>query len=176
MLYNIPNPHGGEVYSKQVEIDFSANINPLGTPEAVKEAVRDSLPLLSQYPDPYCRALVGAIAGFEGVPAERVLCGNGAAELIFSCCMALRPRKAMVLSPCFSEYETALKVFCTETAHYLLRREDDFALTEAFLPTLERFDGEMLMLCNPNNPTGAIYSKETLQMVHDCIAKALVEA
>ena len=52
MLYRVQNPHGGEVYSHPVELDFSANINPLGTPEAVKAAVVQSTASLFQYPDP----------------------------------------------------------------------------------------------------------------------------
>ena len=48
MLYNTQNPHGGEVYSHPVSLDFSANINPLGTPEAVQQAVINSLPLLDE--------------------------------------------------------------------------------------------------------------------------------
>ena len=171
MLYNIPNPHGGEVYSKAVEIDFSANINPLGTPEAVKEAVRDSLPLLSQYPDPYCRALVGAIAEFEGVPAERVLCGNGAAELIFSLCAALGPKRALLPVPSFSEYRTALEAAGCETEFYFMEQSEDFALTERFLPVLEGFGGDMLLLCNPNNPTGQVIDPVLLEEIRDICAR-----
>ena len=171
MLYNIPNPHGGEVYSKAVEIDFSANINPLGTPEAVKEAVRDSLPLLSQYPDPYCRALVGAIAEFEGVPAERVLCGNGAAELIFSLCAALGPKRALLPVPSFSEYRTALEAAGCGTEFYFMEQSEDFALTERFLPVLEGFGGDMLLLCNPNNPTGQVIDPVLLEEIRDICAR-----
>ena len=167
MLYETPNPHGGEVYARKIDLDFSANINPYGTPQAVKDAVAGSVEALRCYPDPYCRRLVSAIADFEKVPEKQVFCGNGAAELIFSCCMALRPKKAMVLSPCFSEYETALKVFGTETAHYLLNRQDNFALTEAFLSVLEGFDGEMLMLCNPNNPTGQVIGRPLMEKILD---------
>lgn len=165
MLYETQNPHGGDLYSREILLDFSANINPYGTPQAVKDAVAGSAEALRCYPDPYCRRLVSAIAAFEQVPERTVFCGNGAAELIFSCCMALRPRKAMVLSPCFSEYETALKVFGTEVTHFLLRREDNFALTEQFLPALEAFDGEMLMLCNPNNPTGQVIGRPLLEQI-----------
>ena len=133
MLYSTPNPHGGDLYSREIRLDFSANINPYGTPEAVKQAVIDSVSDLRHYPDPYCRELVTAISEFEGVGKEKILCGNGAAELIFSFCRSLGPKKALILDPCFSEYETALKVFGTETAHYLLNRQENFALTEAFL-------------------------------------------
>ena len=165
MLYETLNPHGGEVYARKIDLDFSANINPYGTPQAVKDAVAGSVEALRCYPDPYCRRLVSAIADFEKVPEKQVFCGNGAAELIFSCCMALRPRKALVLSPCFSEYETALKVFGTEVDHYLLRREDGFALTEAFLPYLQSYRGQLLMLCNPNNPTGQVTDRGLLESI-----------
>ena len=42
MLYETPNPHGGEVYARKIDLDFSANINPYGTPQAVKDAVAGS--------------------------------------------------------------------------------------------------------------------------------------
>ena len=156
MLYNTKNPHGGEVYSHPVLLDFSANINPLGTPEGVERAVIASLPLLFQYPDPYCRELVGAIARHEGVREDTVLCGNGAAELIFALCSALKPKKALLPVPSFSEYRSALSAGECRVEYYPLGQEDDFALTEAFLPVLEAFDGQLLMLCNPNNPTGQV--------------------
>ena len=165
MLYDTQNPHGGDLYSRKILLDFSANINPYGTPQAVKDAVAGSVEFLRCYPDPYCRKLVRAIADFEGVAPSQVFCGNGAAELIFSCCMALRPQKALVLSPCFSEYETALKVFGAKVDHYLLKEQEDFALTEAFLPVLNRFDGEMLMLCNPNNPTGQVTDRPLMEKI-----------
>ena len=43
MLYSTPNPHGGDLYSRKICLDFSANINPYGTPEAVKQAVASIL-------------------------------------------------------------------------------------------------------------------------------------
>ena len=70
MLYETPNPHGGDLYSREILLDFSANINPYGTPRAVKEAVAASVENLRCYPDPYCRKLISAIADFEQVPAN----------------------------------------------------------------------------------------------------------
>lgn len=165
MLYSIPNPHGGDLYSQKILLDFSANINPYGTPEAVKQAVLDSVDDLRHYPDPYCRELVGAISAFEGVGKEKILCGNGAAELIFSFCRSLNPRKALLLDPCFSEYETALRACSCEAAHFALKKEADFRLEKNFLLFLKAFDGDALMLCNPNNPTGQIISREMLEEI-----------
>ena len=165
MLYQTTNPHGGDIYGKDVYLDFSANINPLGTPPGVLEAVKASLGSLHRYPDPYCRELTAAIAGFEGVPESQILCGNGAAELIFSFCRCLRPKKALLPVPSFSEYASALAAAGCQAVHYPLAQKDDFALTEAFLPVLEEFDGEALLLCNPNNPTGQVIEKSLLEQI-----------
>ena len=114
MLYQRENVHGGDLYGRAVKLDFSANTNPLGTPEAVRRAVIDSAGRLNQYPDPCCRALVSALADFEQVPEENILCGCGAAELIFSYCAAARPRRALELAPTFSEYSAALEAAARE--------------------------------------------------------------
>ncbi|MBR0135823.1 MAG: hypothetical protein IJM18_06455, partial [Clostridia bacterium] len=67
MLYKTENPHGGDVYDGNIELDFSANTNPFGTSEAVKAAVSACLDGLSAYPDPYCRRLVSAVAEHENI-------------------------------------------------------------------------------------------------------------
>ena len=43
--------HGGDVYTNQIEYDFSVNINPLGVPEEVKAALHDAVNDCSNYPD-----------------------------------------------------------------------------------------------------------------------------
>lgn len=82
MLYQTANPHGGDLFGHTVNLDFSVNTNPLGTPESVMQAVVESAGRLCQYPDPGCRELTAALAAREGVPVEAILCGCGAAELI----------------------------------------------------------------------------------------------
>ena len=52
MLYNQKNPHGGDVYSEQITLDFSSNTNPLGTPPGVVAAIRAAAAQVRQYPDP----------------------------------------------------------------------------------------------------------------------------
>lgn len=154
MLYQTPNPHGGGRYGRKVALDFSVNTNPLGTPERVRQAAADSLRHMDRYPDPCCRELAQAIARHEGVPEGYVLCGGGAAELIFSYCAALRPRRALELAPTFSEYAAAVAAAGGETERFLLRREGQFVLGEEFLDCLERGGWDTVFLCNPNNPTG----------------------
>ena len=132
MLYQSNNPHGGDRYAHPVELDFSVNTNPLGPPEGVVRAVEESAGLLDRYPDPHCRALVRALADFEGVPEAVILCGCGAAEVIFSFCGTLRPRRALETAPTFSEYSAALEAAGCSVERYPLAEENGFALTDRF--------------------------------------------
>ena len=165
MLYHTTNPHGGDVYDGEIRLDFSANTNPYGTPQAVLDAITAAFPRVHQYPDPYCRELVKAISEFEGVPKDWILCGSGAAELIYSYCEALRPETAMELAPTFSEYALALERVGCRVERYSLKKENHFSLTEEFLPVLARIRPDVLFLCNPNNPTGQVIGLPLLEKI-----------
>ena len=167
MLYHTQNPHGGDVYDGEIQLDFSANTNPYGTPQGVLDAITAALPRVHQYPDPYCRELVKTISEFEAVPKDWVLCGSGAAELIYSYCEALRPGRAMELAPTFSEYSLALERVGCQVERYSLKKENYFSLTEDFLPALERSRPDVLFLCNPNNPTGPEIALPLLEKILD---------
>ena len=102
-----PYTHGGDVLTARARfggdvLDCSANLNPLGMPPAVQAAAAAAAADSARYPDPLCRALRAAIAAHDGVAPEQVLCGGGAAELIFRLAYALRPRRALVTAPAFS--------------------------------------------------------------------------
>ena len=165
MYYQTQNPHGGDIYAEKVELDYSANTNPLGVPPAVIAAAAASLERADRYPDPYCRALVKAISEAEGVKPEYILCGNGASELIFAFCAAARVKKAAALAPTFSEYASALALFGGETVLYPLRREQGFLPGENFLEWLGGEKPEAVFLCNPNNPTGRLFPPDLIMDV-----------
>ena len=154
MLYQTKNPHGGDIYGAEGILDFSANTNPLGTPPGVLKAVQASLPQLHRYPDPYCRMLTRAIVKHEELPEEYILCGSGAAELIYSYCQAVRPGRALELAPTFSEYALGLELVGCTVDRYLLRQENGFAVDRGILDHIEECCPDALFLCNPNNPTG----------------------
>lgn len=150
---------------RRYHLDFSANTNPLGTPPGVLEAVCRALPRLHRYPDPYCRRLVQAIAGHEQVPASYILCGNGAADLIYTYCAALRPRTAVELAPTFVEYGAGLAQVGCRVERYFLHQAQNFDLDERFLSFLEEKKPEVVFLCNPNNPTGRLIPLPLLEQI-----------
>ena len=160
--------HGGDLVSAQLDyhgpvLDFSANLNPLGAPEAVKRAAaRAAAGEAERYPDPLCRALRAGIAGTDGVAAEQVLCGNGAAELIFRLALALRPGRALLTAPTFSEYEQALDTVGCRVERCALDRGRQFDLDEGFLERIVP-GVELVFLCNPNNPTGRLIDPALLE-------------
>lgn len=157
--------HGGDIYSQEVDLDFSANLNPFGLPEAVRRAAADSLGDCAVYPDSSSRKLTAALAAYHGVPQEQVICGNGAADLIFGLALALKPKRALVTAPAFSEYEQALAAVDCRVSWLDLREQDGFRLNSREL--LEKLSGEpqLLFLCNPNNPTGVSISREDMEWV-----------
>ena len=165
MLYGRENCHGGDIYAGDVRLDFSASVSPLGTPKSVIDALTRVLPELYHYPDPCCRTLVQAIAKFERVPQERILCGAGASELIYTYCEAVRPKRAMVLAPTFSEYAIALQRTGCEIVRHTLAAEQNFDLQEDLLLRLSREGIDALFLCNPNNPTGRLIPGELLEKI-----------
>lgn len=152
--------HGGDWAGYRAEfgcdaLDFSANVSPLGLPAGVATAITNALPTADRYPDPLCRELRAALAGAEGVPADWILCGNGAADLIFRLALAVRPRRALLPAPTFAEYEAALQTVGCAVQRVFLREENEFAVTEEFIDAVTP-ETDIVFLCQPNNPTGQV--------------------
>ncbi|NCB91054.1 MAG: threonine-phosphate decarboxylase [Clostridia bacterium] len=156
--------HGGDIYRHPDALDFSANINPLGTPLSVVEAAQKSMFDISHYPDAYQEKLKTALAQYEDVPEEWLICGNGAAELIFTLVQAIRPQKAFILAPTFAEYEQALRGVDCEIYYETLKKENNFQLEENFVEKLNP-EIDILFLCNPNNPTGLLIDHDLLERI-----------
>lgn len=153
--------HGGDIYAEDLTeepLDFSASINPLGMPEGIRQAAIQALSGCVHYPDPQCRQLRRAIAARDGVTAEQVFCGNGAADVLYRLLLALQPKKILLTAPTFSEYEQAAELVGSTIVRFPLRKEDDFAIPEAFWDAVTP-EIDLVIVCNPNNPTGQIIPK-----------------
>ncbi len=163
--------HGGDIRTAQAQagrevLDFSANLNPLGMPEGVRRAAEAAVAGAVHYPDPFCRELTAAIAAHDGVEESQILCGNGAADLIFRLAVSERPRLGLVTAPTFSEYAQALRAVGCPTAHHVLLRERDFDLGADYLEALTP-EVDVAFLCTPNNPTGRCADPALLRAILD---------
>ncbi len=153
--------HGGNIYRYDHRMyDFSANLNPAGMPAAVSQAVADHIGDYESYPDPDQTELRSTIAEYYNISVSRVCCGNGAADLIFRIALGLKPKKALIVSPTFSEYREALSLAECHICDYILEREDGFRLDDRILTRIRDERPDIIFLCNPNNPTGITVPKD----------------
>ncbi len=163
--------HGGDIYSHNnisEILDYSANINPLGMADKVKETIIKALPLCEAYPDPFCRRLTAKMADKLSIKGEEIIFGNGAADVLFRLIQFIKPKKALVLAPTFAEYEQALETTATNISYYPLKEQYGFDIREDILDYITS-DMDMVFICNPNNPTGVITSKELMiKIVEKC--------
>ncbi len=155
--------HGGNRFNQKIIYDFSANINPLGMPEACCAALQAGIKEVEQYPDFYGGKLRRAIGKAEGVRPEQVILGNGASELIYALCYALRPKRVLLSVPAFSEYEAAAAAAGGKVCYWKLREETNFSLSSEIIGQLA--GTELMFLGNPGNPTGALTKPELLSEI-----------
>jgi threonine-phosphate decarboxylase len=149
--------HGGRVQEAASilgaePLDFSANINPLGSPP-LKELLLEELEHIGHYPDNSYRNFRRAAAKFVNVDMESIVPGNGSSEVIrlFAECCLEEGDVALVPTPSFGEYANQSLL-----AGATVKRVD---IGQDGLPLLSDSDLEkakLLFLCNPNNPTGRL--------------------
>lgn len=158
--------HGGDIYRNIDVIDYSANINPGGLPDKVIAAAIEGVKLSTHYPDVECQELRAAIAKEEGLNMDYIRCGNGAADVIFSLVLAVKPKKALLIAPSFYEYEQALRSVDCQISYYYLEEENDFVPQDDMLEAIND-ELDILFVCNPNNPTGVLLDTAFLDRILD---------
>ena len=153
-MVNLAFFHGGNIdevkrkFKKEV-VDFSANINPLGLPAALKKTLYANFDRILHYPDPRARDITKRIAKYWRISGENILLGNGSAELIYLIMSIYRPKTTLIPVPTFSEYERAAKGVNSKIHFLKLKEKESFSLN------LDHFNkADISFICNPNNPTG----------------------
>lgn len=165
-MYSNENIHGGDIYNHNIKDDFSVNINPLGTPYPLKDALREALEHVMVYPQQGSGKLIEQIAANlqPSVEKSQVLCGNGASELLAAIVHAIRPKKVVIPVPSFYGYEWAAQMVDAHMEFVQLKENENFAITETFLDVL-REDLDLLFLASPANPVGNEISREMLRLL-----------
>lgn len=167
--------HGGNIYKLQREgkkdiLDYSSNINPLGVPESLKNAVSENFSVLTRYPDINYTELRESIGKYNNIESENIIAGNGATEVLFLYIKALKPKKVLIAAPTFAEYERAVKNAECEIDFFELKEEDNFILNkDEFIQKAKNYN--LAVICNPNNPTGKFISKEIIFEINENLKK-----
>ena len=165
--------HGGGVDRAMAELgldraqiaDFSASINPLGVPAEVQLALQQALGRISDYPELDAASLRADLADFHGLPEANLLPGSGSTELIYLLPRVLRPRRALLVRPCFGEYAPALEQAGCRIDYFDLEPLQDFAFSVADLLAAVRSETDLVVLANPGNPSGvAIEAAQLLEL------------
>lgn len=155
--------HGGNCLKRNI-IDFSVNTNPLGLPEGLSNIILKNIDCVLRYPDPSSDRLKIKLAVLHAVGPENITIGNGSIELIYLFPRAFKIKKALIITPTFSEYEFAVRSNSSMPAFFKTLEKNDFKIDCGKLAKrLPHHDA--LFLCNPNNPTGTIlHSDEVLYL------------
>lgn len=151
-------------------VSFSANVNPLGISGKLREVLSQHLDAITKYPDREYTKLRKCIADYTGAQMENIIMGNGSTELISLFIQTNHPKKAMILGPTYSEYERDINLGGGSCLYYPLKEKNDFHLNVDDLCSNLHDDLDLLVLCNPNNPTStAITRKEMRQILDTCL-------
>ena len=138
--------HGDDIYRyKGIRINFSSNIYSHADLSKLEDHLREVVGMIRNYPEPEPFSLEAVIARKHDIPADCVLVTSGATEAIYLIAQTFSLQKesytASILHPTFSEYEDACRMYG--------------------IPPLSAYDAaahSILWLCNPNNPTGTVFS------------------
>ena len=189
--------HGGNIYKifreKNIKeiLDYSSNINPYGIPESLKKRITENLEILERYPDPDYIELRQKLAHLNKVDISNIILGNGAIEIIFLFMEVINPKKILIVSPTFGEYERAVKATeipgdivslsysngdnknienkKIEIEYFELKESDDFKLNIGNLKNELEKKYDLLIICNPNNTTGKFLKlAETEEILKEC--------
>ena len=163
-------------------LDSSASLVPFGPPATVRRTLRralsdgDSL-ALRDYPDRSYGELRRALADHHGLDPDGVLPGNGAAELFTwaardaGCCGT-----SLLPTPGFADYRRALDCWGAPWQAMPMPTTWPAAFPQPFppVPGVEA-SAEVIWITNPHNPTGQLWSRESLEPLLDRFALVIAD-
>ena len=163
--------HGGNVQQEALKmgkevkdfIDASASIVPFKPPKDLRKFLKKNISNyhIQSYPDRNHSLLKRAISNWHQIDTEMILPGNGASELLtWAAKDAAKSGVSTLPSPGFLDYERALNCWEGKYNHislpisYKYQKPEEFPLTP---------NSNVLWITNPHNPTGQLWSKESLE-------------
>ncbi|GAA2516293.1 Rv2231c family pyridoxal phosphate-dependent protein CobC [Winogradskya humida] len=143
--------HHGDAEVAPGLVDLAVNVRHQPMPGWLAGPITTAMSELAAYPEE-TRA-TRATAAKHGRSPEEVLLTAGAAQAFVLIAQTLKPRKAVVVHPQFTEPEAALLNAGHEVHRVLLREEDGFRLDPALVPE----DADLVVIGNPTNPTSVLH-------------------
>ena len=144
----------GDTLARAGMIDFAVNIWPQQRPAGLQRALEEALQKSSYPNESEARS---AVAARHGRSSDQVLLLNGACEAFWLLAQVTRPKLAACIHPSFTEAEAALRAVDSEVVQ-VLREPERWSFDPGDVP--ERAD--LVVLGNPNNPTGSLDPVEAI--------------
>ncbi len=162
VLNHIPVIHGARIPLKNSNsvIDFSSNINPIGMPFSVKSIIKQNIDEIQNYPDYSSSKVFSSLKAYTGLEKNNLTIGNGAIEIIYNFCLAFLSKNTKILIPIptFQEYEVASKLNNSKITYFKTMN-----LSESLDEFISKIPNNgCVFLCNPNNPTGSLLTKQQI--------------
>ena len=153
---------------KKEEItSFSANVNPLGISPLLKKTLINRIDSITTYPERNYLSLRKCIAQYINCDYNNIIVGNGTTEILSLFIQLQHPKKAMIIGPTYSEYEREISLGGGSTLYYPLKESLDFKIdVDHFINTLNE-SIDLLVLCNPNNPTSSAICQSDMRKILD---------
>lgn len=152
---------------KEDIIQFSANVNPLGISFALRKTLAEHIDAISTYPDREYTSLRRCIARYANTDPRNIVVGNGSTELISLFIRITHPDKALIVGPTYSEYEREVAMGGGRSHYFSLTEASEFCLDTAALTEELSRDVDLLILCNPNNPTSSVIRHAQMREILD---------
>jgi len=143
-------------------IDMSSNLNPLGPPERILSLIRENIQAIHALPEPDGASMAKGFAQYHGIDPQQVIPGNGTTFFIYTLPIALKAKKVLIAGPTYSDYQDACAMHAIDCIHCLAGPGTEFA------PDMDQLSkkagqADLVFICNPNNPTGALIPKPDLE-------------
>jgi len=177
--------HGANLFelSKQYNfdinniLDFSSNINPFGASSKALKYISENIDIVSIYPDPDYIKLKKSISSYCECVDENIILSNGATSLISNYIQFVSPENSLLIQPAYSEYESELLNQGSKIHRFYLNKEEDFIIDpDKLIDYVNKKNIELVIICNPNNPTGTIVSrKDMMKMITNTKAQFLID-
>jgi threonine-phosphate decarboxylase len=175
MIKHVDHFHGSDLekieqqygIKKEDITSFSANVNPLGVSFLLRETLASHIDAITSYPDREYTTLRKCISDYVAVNYNHIIVGNGSTELISLFIQIKNPKKALIVGPTYSEYEREISLNGGHCHYYPLKEEDNFILNSESLYKELKPDVDLLILCNPNNPTSSHITRNTMRNILD---------
>lgn len=157
------NGHGDDRYQFGVAIkhNFSSNVYYKGCPPNLLRVLEQNIKCIQNYPSPAATELNNCAANYFKLDNNQFLFTNGATEAFYLIAQSYQGTNAWILGPTFAEYADACTIFGID--YQFLQRENLFTTD---------FKEQLVFICNPNNPDGAVLSVLEIEKLLDSFPKA----